>query len=364
MNDSRDIYRKVKEFIKNLYPKEPIGNLARNINTLTAVITGIINGKQTQLPKIALNVPEPIAASSTEMRIKRLIINEAVTEETFFFPFIQTLLLKLNLDELVIAIDASLVGRGCICLMASLIYKNRALPLAYNVYKGKKGHLSEKAHIELVKKLERIMPYKPKLVVLLGDGEFDGINFQQTLSEFGWKYVCRTSQNITINIDDEDFSIDILASMLPEGHFNKLKNCTITKKQYGPVTAIAWWDKGNDEPIYLVTNFISASKACGYYKKRFTIETFFSDQKSRGFHIDKSHLSSPVRLARLLFAACLAYLFAIFLGLQALESNYLKLIHRTDRCDLSIFQLGIRLLTYLAIRGLPLPRLLRKISNK
>ncbi|MFY9944069.1 MAG: hypothetical protein WAK57_17985 [Desulfobacterales bacterium] len=40
---------------------------------------------------------------------------------------------------------------------------------------------------------------------------------------------------------------------------------------------------------------------------RFTIETFFSDQKSRGFNIDKSHLSCPQRLTRLMYASCLAY---------------------------------------------------------
>lgn len=222
--------------------------------------------------------------------------------------------MKLGLDELIIATDASLVGRGCICLMVSLIYKKRALPLAFTVFTGKKGHLPEQAHMELVKKLHQILPYQPKRVVFLGDGEFDGIELQQTLSGFGWKYVCRTSHNVTIGIDDEDFSMDILSAMLPKGHFKKVKNCTFTRKKYGPVTAIAWWDEQHEEPIYLVTNFISASKACDYYQKRFIIETFFSDQKSRGFNIDKSHLSSPQRLTRLLFAACLAYLYVFFFG--------------------------------------------------
>ncbi|MGB8719516.1 MAG: hypothetical protein WCD46_09420, partial [Desulfobacterales bacterium] len=41
---------------------------------------------------------------------------------------------------------------------------------------------------------------------------------------------------------------------------------------------------------------------------RVPIETFFSDQKSRGFNIDKSHLSCPQRLTRLMYASCLAYL--------------------------------------------------------
>jgi hypothetical protein len=282
------------------------------MNTLTAMITGIIIGKETQLPQIAANVPEPIKLTSTEKRIKRLIINKSVTEETYFLPFIQSLLANLNLTEMVLAIDGSLVGRGCICLMISLIYKRRALPLAFTVVRGKKGHLPEDTHVRLVNKLHPLIPESAEEVVLLGDGEFDGITLQQTVSGFGWKYVSRTSYNITIYADDEPFSIETLAAMLPKGCYKKFSNCTITQKKYGPVTAIAWWGENHDEPLFLVSNFKSASKACQYYSMRFTIETFFSDQKSRGFNIDKSHLSSPRRLTRLLYASCLAYLWIIF----------------------------------------------------
>lgn len=128
-----------------------------------------------------------------------------------------------------------------------------------------------------------------------------------------------------------------------------------------PLIRIPWsltvslWGEGNDEPLFLVTNFISASKACEYYAVRFTIETFFSDQKSRGFNIDRSHLFSPQRLTRLMYASCLAYLWIIFFGILALETGLYKRIHRTDRCYLSLFQLGLRLLNYLAVRGLPIP---------
>ncbi len=75
-----------------------------------------------------------------------------------------------------------------------------------------------------------------------------------------------------------------------------------------------------------------------------TIETFFSDQKSRGFHLHKSQLRDPKRLARLLIAACLAYLWLIYLGVCALRDDWLKRLHRRDRCDLSLFRLGRRLL--------------------
>ena len=324
MNDCRAVYRKVNHFVQCLYPGQLTGNLRRNMNTLAAMITGIIIGKETQLPLIALNMPEEIKVPSTEKRFKRLLINEKITEQTYFLPFIQSVLINLGLEEMILAIDGSLVGRGCICLMISLIYKGRALPLVFTVVRGNKGHLPEDTHVELVNKLRPLIPESTQQVIFLGDGEFDGIRLQKTLSSFGWKYVSRTSANITIYADDEPFQIEMLAAMLPKGHCQGLRNCQITHKEYGPVTVVAWWGDDQKEPLFLVTNFLSVSKACDYYAMRFTIETFFSDQKSRGFNIDKSHLSCPQRLRRLLYASCLAYLWIIFFWYLGIGDRFVQ----------------------------------------
>ncbi len=91
------------------------------------------------------------------------------------------------------------------------------------------------------------------------------------------------------------------------------------------------------------------------YRKRAHIETFFSDQKSRGFHLHKSHLRDPQRLARLLIVACLAYLWVVYLGVRALQDDWLKRLHRQDRCDLSLFRLGLRLLARCLKEELPIP---------
>ncbi len=91
------------------------------------------------------------------------------------------------------------------------------------------------------------------------------------------------------------------------------------------------------------------------YKKRAHIETFFSDQKSRGFNIHKSHLSEPTRLCRLLLASCLAYLWIVYLGVCATQEDWMQQLHRQDRCDLSLFRLGLRLLARCLKDQLPIP---------
>jgi len=74
-NDCKAVYRKVNHFVQCLYPGQLRGNLRRNMNTLSAMTTGIIIGKETQLPLIAINMPEEIKVPSTVKRFKRLIIN-------------------------------------------------------------------------------------------------------------------------------------------------------------------------------------------------------------------------------------------------------------------------------------------------
>ena len=99
----------------------------------------------------------------------------------------------------------------------------------------------------------------------------------------------------------------------------------------------------------------AAEEACRYYQKRFRIETFFSDQKSRGFHLHKSHISDPQRLSRLLIAACLSYIWIVYLGSLCEKEGWRSVIHRRDRCDVSLFQLGLRLLEHFMNENLPIP---------
>ena len=95
--------------------------------------------------------------------------------------------------------------------------------------------------------------------------------------------------------------------------------------------------------------------AIDYYKKRFRIETFFSDQKSRGFNIQKSHLTDPQRLSRLLIASCLAYIWLVYLGSLCKKERWQSIVHRSKRYDLSLFQLGLRLLEHFLNEELPIP---------
>lgn len=335
-----------------LYPKEPTGNLARHLNTLAGLISGIVGSKSTNLPHVASKVPDGTQADSRVKRFTRWVSNDSVETAIYFLPYAEALLANLIARPLVLVMDGSTVGRGCVALLVSVVYQKRALPLAWLVVKGRKGHFPETSHLALLEQVRGLIPAQAQ-VIFLGDGEFDGVGLQDSLEAYGWRYVCRTAKNILLCRGGHAFAFETVP--LEPGERFSLPQVTLRNQGYGPVHAIGWWGDGYDEPIYLLTNLEAVDEACEWYRQRARIETFFSDQKSRGFQIHKSHLSDPHRLSRLMIAACLAYIWIIYLGVLALRDEWRKLIHRLKRCDLSLFQLGLRLLDHLLNEGKRIP---------
>ena len=184
--------------------------------------------------------------------------------------------------------------------------EHRVLPIAWIVVKGSKEHFPEEIHVKLLEQVHAVVP-EGAGVVFLGDGEFDGITLQTKLDLYGWAYVCRTAKNIILYVDGEEFACEEVG-VIPWDPPISLPDVAFTRRAYSPVHAVACWKEKYEDPLHLVTSLELAEEACYWYEKRFQIETFFSDRKSRGFHLHKSHISDPVRLSRLMIAASLAYI--------------------------------------------------------
>jgi len=354
MSDNLRQYRAIRDALTQGYPGEPKGQRARHLTTLAALISGIVASKSTQLPRVATKVPDGTKPDSRVKRFARWVGNDTITEEGYFLPYATLLLRHLALQMLVLVIDGSVVGRGGVALMMHVVSKGRALPLAWLVRQGSKGHFPEDLHIAVVEQVQKLIAPGTQVVVL-GDGEFDGIRLQHTLQKAGWSYVCRTGSHVTASWDGAAFRLDTVGWWSKPGTLVAFPAASVTREAYGPILLLCCWAKGYKEPLYLVSNMDSAEEACHLYAKRFRIETFFSDQKSRGFHLHKSHMTDHKRLSRLLIAACLAYIWIVYLGALCMQEGTVEIIHRRHRCYLSLFQLGLRILDYFLNEDLPIP---------
>ena len=270
MSDNLRRYRAIQKAFKQYYPGRSTGAVARHLTTLAALISGIVGSKSTQLPHIAMKVPNGTKPESRVKRFARWLDNARILEEMYFLPYAEMLLAHLACETVVLVMDGSVVGRGCAALMIHVIYQGRALPLAWRVRQGPKGHFPEELHIALVDLIQACLPEGAR-VVLLGDGEFDGTELQKRLHALGWSYVCRTAVRTVTTWQGDPFRLDVVGSCCKPGRLIALSDAYVTREAYGPILVLCCWAKGYQDPFYLLSNMATAEEACRMYQKRFRI---------------------------------------------------------------------------------------------
>jgi hypothetical protein len=346
-------YRTIKRSLAQVLHTRAGSHAEQHLNTLTLLICGIVGAQHVQFDKLASHAPiRHRKNESLITRFRRFVKHKDITANVLWLPFARALLKGLAQTPLTILLDGTTAGRGCMVLMASVVYRGRAIPLLWTVVKGKKGHLSEQVHCALIRRLQALIP-PDATVTLLGDGEFDGIELQAAIRARNWEYVCRTATTIRISVANRVFAVGDLP--LARGAAVYMVDVGMTAKQYGPILLLGVWDAKHNEPIYLITSLADPNDAYERYRLRFRIECMFANHKSRGFRIEKSHLAAPERLERLLIATSLAYVWMHATAGFAQAHGWVERFHRSDRCDLGLFQIGLRAIQYALREGLRVP---------
>lgn len=352
MSDAARLYRTVLDNLVKFLPEMR----EENCLTLALMITGLLKSKNSQLSKIARAVQYAHKKESLVTRFQRLVRNKNIDVELEYAPLVAMVLAAVSSEQIGLMIDSTKIGGKCICLMVSVYYKSRAVPLAWVVYKGKKGHSSQQTQLALFQTVKALLP-KTSSVILLGDGEFDGSQVIAWLkTETTWQFVCRTDKTNLIWYQNQWISLEQLP--LAAGQEIFLSQVLLTQAhQVGPVNILVVWNEAKNCHWFFVTNMETAKTAKKWYTKRFATETLFSDFKGRGFHLDDTRLWKPERVSRLLLAGAIAYVFCIVLGVEAITSGAFRQLVRTDAFFHSLFQLGLIYLEHILNECLPFPSL-------
>ena len=214
MADHMKVYTKILKTLKQDLRMSHQGYVV----SLAMMIAGIIAGKKAQLSVISAEIPYSAKDKSIEMRVRRFVKQAKVDVEITCMPFARHILVALAEEPLILAMDGSQVGRGCMVLMVGVVYHSRLLPIAWVVYKGKKGHTTAKRHIEILKKVLPLVPEKSE-VILLGDAEYDTTEMLLWVkAETSWHFAMHASPSILVKsgVDWEKSKILLLEKVVCE----------------------------------------------------------------------------------------------------------------------------------------------------
>jgi hypothetical protein len=338
----RSAHKDILNFLQQVIPEARSGQMQRRFCLMTSLIQACVRNGHCRLESLseATDAYRARKKSSLLQQSKRWLSNKWTDWSTFYMPFARHFLCGLaTKGEIVLVIDGSQTGAANTTLMLSVLCRGFAIPVAWVVKKGEKGHFPEEMHIDLLKMVARICPDGCR-IVLLGDGEFDGQSLQQWCVDNHWAFVVRTSSDRLIDFGDEVARFDSLQTT---------RSICFIPGALALANAVYWRGKGYSKPLFLLTNLELSYEACQYYKRRFKIETLFKHLKSAGFYIHKTRLKCSAKLTNLIIVAAFAFVFSFCMGVFIKENEPLErveLIVRKDRLSkidpIAIAQLAIR----------------------
>jgi len=318
------------------------------------LMVGIYHSRSVQLSKIAGKVIGQAKNLSTVRRLSRFLDNRAIQVRDWYEPIARQWLEAqyVWLGEVRLLVDGTKVGFGHQLLMVSLAYRHRAIPIAWTWVKHVRGHSTGRQQLSLLKYVQGLLP-KKSAVFLVGDSEFGSILVLRQLAQWRWFYALR-QRTSTCVWDEAQMSWRELGSYVhATGQSVWKSNAYLTKNEIHPTSVLIHWAEGEKEPWCLATNLPDQSLTLRYYKRRMWIEEMFGDMKGHGFDLESTMLRHFTRLSKLTLAVAFLYVWLLSSGSRFIRAGLRHLVDRKDRRDLSIFQIGFRLLDRKLLNSLP-----------
>ena len=341
---NQELYEFNRDLLEGLY--ELPGN--KLVQTMALMLTGVILGQHVQLWSIAIHLPCCIQLHSIVRRFERFLADERVKPKVYFEPFVLAMHACLGQEIAYVILDCTQAGPKCRTLVAGLVYHGTVLPIGWKTYKGNKGHLTGENHCALLKEIRPYLRYHHQVIVL-GDAEFSSEPVISWLKEKEWDFVLRFQHRyqVQLNADGEwETMLTVYTRAgLKAGQVRHWEKARFTQKhKLDKCTLTVHWGAGEDEPICLVSSLPAHLNPHLVYALRPYIETLFGNNKSRGFQFARTHITEPEQLDRLFLILAIATCIMLGLGTHLFISGHSKVVDRSDRRDLSLFQLGYRYL--------------------
>lgn len=281
-------------------------------------------------------------AGSKERQIARWLHNEKIIPKQVYGSLITAALIEWSQERVEIAIDCSGLWERFVIIRISLIYRGRAIPLAWKVLERSSVSVSFSDYADLLWAVYQMVPRTSKVLLLADRGFVDKalIGFAQ---EFNWDYIIRGKSSLWVQRKGHPpTKLGLLAP--PKGQIHLIKESTITGKQIGPVAlALAHVrTKRGYQTWCLLTNTSPSLHTFEEYALRFDIEENFLDDKSAGFQLESSELEDADALARLCLLLATATLYLVSTGTAICSMNLRSFVDTHYQRGISYLQIGWR----------------------
>ncbi len=286
--------------------------------------------------------------------------------ETCFAPLLRWVLSLMRADELVLALDVTLIRQRLAVLSLSVVFRGSALPVAWTmlVANEKGAWMPPLAH--LVRVVAEAVPEDLPVVVLCDRG-LQNRDLFDTITEQGWHPLMRLTRQGYFRPDDQRHWYG-LKHLLPAPGCYYLGRGHLFKTDPMACTLIALWEEGYDEPWLLMSDWTVDRFYGTFYGLRAWIEQGFRTMKSGAYHSERLRVVDPERAERIWLVLAVSLLWTHAIGSSSdleLKQGLSAVLVGGIRRVLGVHRWGWLRMLVCAFRGedLPLPMSLAVVAR-
>lgn len=326
-------------------------NDLRNVVTLAWMVVGLLMSKTIHLGQWGLLRDGDALAASKERQISRWLHNPKLKPAAIYRDFVTAALLPWAEQQAVLALDSSMLWGRYVIIRVSLVYRGRALPLAWKVLEHGSASVSFGEYKSILEEANRLLPLHCE-VVLLADRGFADVELMQLAVQMKWHFNIRAKGNLLVH---RAFKPSCKMGQLtpPKGEIRLIHTVQITQRRFGPVHLVLAHVKTQNgyERWMLVSDRPTALDTLDEYALRFDIEENFLDDKSAGFQLESSQLRDADALSRLCLVLAIATLYLVSTGTAIVALHRRRLIDTHLHRGISYLQIGWRYLLMAVVFG-------------
>ncbi|GHT93279.1 hypothetical protein FACS1894122_08270 [Alphaproteobacteria bacterium] len=242
-----------------------------------------------------------------------------------------------NGQTVVLMMDQSQIKHDLQCLMISLRFGKRAIPILWKVVKTK-GNIGFEDQEELLARVKEMMP--PEVDILLSADRFYGTkSFVEWCQKNSWHYRVRLKGNLIFQHEGGEITAAEVGKMDGSRVIGARFNGSDISTNIGFLH-----EEGHPEPWIIAMDCVPSKHRILDYGMRWGIECMFSDFKRRGFAITDTHLKHEKRIENLILILTIALYWAVSIGTTPKKQE--KFSHKKIlRSKPSNFKRGLRCIT-------------------
>jgi hypothetical protein len=146
----------------------------RNVVTFAWMVVGLLLSKTIHLGEWGLQRNRGAKAASKERQLSRWLHNPKIKSAEIYRDFATAALVEWAEQKVVLALDSSMLWGKYVIIPVSLVYRGRALPLAWKVLEHGSAGVSFVAYAPVVEEVSRLLPPHCQVILLADRGFADG----------------------------------------------------------------------------------------------------------------------------------------------------------------------------------------------